>query len=41
MIKGFLYSLMILTGVIVFNSCQKEIDPSIIANPNPPGPTGN
>ena len=32
---------MILTGVIVFNSCQKEIDPSIIADPTPPGATGN
>ena len=41
MIKGFLHSLMILTGVIVFNSCQKEIDPSIIADPAPPGATGN
>jgi hypothetical protein len=41
MIKGLLYSLMILTGVIVFSSCQKEVDPSIIANPNPPGATGN
>ena len=41
MIKGFLYSFMILAAVTVFNSCQKEVDPSIIANPNPPGATGN
>jgi Family of unknown function (DUF6252) len=36
-----LYSLLLLTGIIVFNSCQKEIDPSIIATPPPPGPIGN
>jgi len=39
--KVFLYGLMVLTGVIVFSSCQKEVDPSIIANPTPPGATGN
>jgi hypothetical protein len=39
--KGFLYNLMILAGVIVFSSCQKEIDPGIIADPPPPGATGN
>ena len=41
MIKRLLYSLIILTGVLVFNSCQKEVDPSIIATPPPPGATGN
>ena len=39
--KGFLYGLMVLTGLFVFSSCQKEVDPSIIANPTPPGATGN
>jgi len=39
--KRLLYPLMMITGIIVFNSCQKEVDPSIIANPPPPGPTGN
>ncbi|HEX6169500.1 MAG TPA: DUF6252 family protein, partial [Chitinophagaceae bacterium] len=39
--KSFLYSVMILTGVIVFSSCQKEVDPSIIDNNNPPLITGN
>ena len=39
--KGFLYNLVILAGVMVFSSCQKEIDPSIIADPPPPGATGN
>src|SRR6187397_1985508 len=39
--KGFLYGLMVLTGLFVFSSCQKEVDPSIIANPPPPGATGN
>jgi len=39
--KHLFYSILMLTGIIVFNSCQKEIDPSIIANPTPPGTTGN
>ena len=39
--KGFLYGFVVLTGIIVFSSCQKEVDPSIIANPNLPGTTGN
>ena len=41
MSKGFLYGLIVLTGVIVFSSCQKEVDPSIIENNNPPLVTGN
>lgn len=41
MIKRLLDSLLVLTAIIVFNSCQKEVDPSIIANPPPPGATGN
>ena len=39
--KCFLYGLMVLTGISVFSSCQKEVDPSIIANPNLPTTTGN
>ena len=39
--KAFLYSFMVLSVIIVFSSCQKEVDPSIIANPTPLGPTGN
>ena len=41
MIKGFLHSLIVLTAVIVFSSCQKEVDPSIIDNNNPPLVSGN
>lgn len=41
MIKGFWYCIMVLTGVIVFSSCQKEVDPSILGNNNPPLVTGN
>lgn len=40
--KGLFYSILILTGVIFFIGCQKEVDPSIIANPNNPNPvSGN
>src|SRR6187401_2768938 len=41
MIRRLLYSLLMLAVIIVVNSCQKEIDPSIIATPPPPGATGN
>ena len=39
--KCLLYGFMVLTGISVFSSCQKEVDPSIIANPNLPTTTGN
>jgi len=39
--KGLFYSMLVLTGVIFFSSCQKEVDPNIIANPNPNPVTGN
>ena len=41
MIKGLFYSLFVSSILIVFLSCQKEIDPSIIENNNPPGAVGN
>ena len=41
MLKGLLYCLLVLTGVIIFSSCQKEVDPGIINSTNPTTVTGN
>src|SRR4030095_52365 len=35
------YGLVALMGVVTFNSCQKEVDPSILGNTNNPPPAGN
>jgi len=39
--KSLLHSLVVLSAVFLFGSCQKEVDPSIIQNNNPPAATGN
>jgi hypothetical protein len=42
MIRKIFYSLITLSAVVTFSSCQKEVDPSILGNTNNPNPvTGN
>jgi Family of unknown function (DUF6252) len=40
MIKKIFYTIIVLSGIIILNSCQKEVDPSILGNTNNPA-TGN
>src|SRR5688572_33445874 len=40
MIKKIFYSTLTILVVITFNSCQREVDPSILGNTNNPA-TGN
>ena len=41
MIKVLSYTLFVLSIMFLFVSCQKEVDPSILDNNNPPAATGN
>src|SRR5687768_1544401 len=41
MIKKIFYGLVAVIGVIAFNSCQREVDPSILGTNNPPAVSGD